>query len=192
MRVTPAAPVIETTRLILRGWRESDVAPYAQMLSDPATTRFITRGGRPYDDRQSWAEAAFFVGHWQLLGIGMFVVEERDTGSFVGRVGALQPAGWPGLEIAWAVAPELRGRGYAVEAAEAAIEWAFNATPADRIISVIHDLNLPSQRVAQKLGEQPSGARFAPLGEPCEVWEITREAWRKGSIGRGTGPRPQG
>ena len=78
-----------------------------------------------------------------------------------------------------------------MEAAEAAIDWAFGATPADRISSVDHDLNLPSQKVAQKLGEQPSGARFAPFGEPCEVWEIAREAWRRRSIGQGAGPHPR-
>jgi RimJ/RimL family protein N-acetyltransferase len=148
------------------------------MLAHPATARFVTRGGHAYDARQSWAETAFLVGHWQLLGYGMFVVEERETGAFVGRVGALQPKGWPGFEIGWAVTPEARGKGYATEAAEAAIDWSFSSFELERIISIIHSRNVASQRVAEKLGEQPSNERFSPLGESCEVWEISRETWR--------------
>lgn len=183
MIVTPAAPRLETARLILRGWRAGDVEAYAAMLADPATARFITRGGRPCDARRTWAEAAFLVGHWQLLGYGMFVVEERETGAFVGRVGALQPEGWPGFEIGWAIAAEATGKGYATEAARAAIDWSFANFGPERIVSIIHDENAASKRVAEKLGERPTGERFSPLGEPCEVWEIGREAWREGRDG---------
>ncbi|HEX8929617.1 MAG TPA: GNAT family N-acetyltransferase [Actinomycetota bacterium] len=172
-----AVPVIETPRLILRGWRPGDVRPYAAMLADPAAARFITRGGRPHDARQSWAEAAFMAGHWQLRGYGMFVVEERETGAFVGRVGPLRPEGWPALEIAWAVAPEAQGRGYATEAARAATEWTFATLAPQRIVSLIHAENAASRRVAEKLGERRSGEIFSPLGEPCEVWEMGRVAW---------------
>lgn len=189
MIATPEAPRIETPRLVLRGWRGDDIPAYVAMLADPETARFIARGGQPYDARRSWAEAAFLVGHWQLLGYGMFVVEERETGAFVGRVGALQPEGWPGFEIGWAIAPAARGRGYATEAAEAAMDWAFGSFAVDRIVSIIHDLNAASRRVADKLGERPSGQRFSPLGEPCTIWEISRETWRsRGSAGaRGPG-----
>jgi RimJ/RimL family protein N-acetyltransferase len=183
MIATPGAPRLETARLILRGWRTGDVQAYATMLADPATARFIARGGRPYDVRRSWAEVAFLVGHWQLLGYGMFVVEERDTGAFVGRVGALQPEGWPGFEIGWAIAPEAMGKGYATEAARAAIDWSFESFGPDRIVSIIHGENIASRRVAEKLGERPTGERFSPLGEACQVWEIGREAWRAGHDG---------
>ena len=182
--LTPAAPRLETPRLILRGWREEDIEPYARMLADPATARFIARGGRPYDARQSWSETAFLIGHWQVLGFGMFVVEERETGAFAGRVGALRPKGWPGFEIGWAIAPDARGKGYATEAAAAAIDWSFANFAPERIVSIIHDENLASRRVAEKLGERPSGERFSPLGEPCEVWEIDREAWARRSAPR--------
>jgi hypothetical protein len=87
MLATPAAPLLETQRLILRGWRPEDLAPYAAMMADPETARFITRKGLPYSEGQTWGEMALLVGHWQLLGHGMFVVEERATGAFLGRVG---------------------------------------------------------------------------------------------------------
>src|SRR5688572_11131285 len=108
---TPAAPTLETPRLVLRGWRADDFAPYAAMLSDPETARFITRRGQPYGEAETWAEMAFLAGHWPLLGYGMFVVEDRSTGAFLGRVGPLKPKGWPGFEIGWTLAPEARGCG---------------------------------------------------------------------------------
>jgi RimJ/RimL family protein N-acetyltransferase len=118
---------------------------------------------------------AFLVGHWQMLGHGMFVVEERIGGSFVGRVGPLQPVGWPGFEIAWALLPGARGKGYATEAARAAIDWSFDTFPIDRIISVIHPRNEASRRVAERLGEQRTEQQFSPFGEPCDIWQIRRK-----------------
>jgi RimJ/RimL family protein N-acetyltransferase len=171
---TPAAPVVQTPRLTLRGWRPEDFTPYAAMLADPETARFITRTGKPYGEREAWAETAFLTGHWQLLGYGMFVVEERATGAFIGRVGPLQPKGWPGFEVAWALAPTARGKGYAVEAARAATDWAFEHFGPPRIISVIHPGNTASQRVAERLGERRTSGQFAPFGEPCDLWEIRR------------------
>ncbi len=179
MLATPAAPTLETPRLILRGWRQEDLAPYAAMLADPETARFITRKGLPYSQGQTWGEMAFLVGHWQLLGYGMFVVEERASGAFLGRVGPLQPPGYPGFEIAWGLAPAARGKGYAQEAARAAIDWSFAHFPLDRIVSLIHPRNLASQRVAERLGERRTGEQFAPFHDPCDIWEMSRETWQE-------------
>lgn len=170
-------PAIETARLRLRGWRAEDAAPYAAMLADPETARFITRRGRPYGERETWNEIAWFIGHWQLRGFGMFVVEGRAGGGFLGRVGALHPPGWPALEIGWALAPAARGQGIAVEAARAVLDWTFERFDLARIVSIIDPRNAASRRVAERLGERRSGERFAPLGEPCDVWEISRENW---------------
>ena len=178
---TPAVPVLETPRLLLRGWRPEDVPPYAAMLADPETARFITRKGQPYGEREAWNEAVWMIGHWQLLGHGMFVVEERATGAFLGRAGSLQPNGWPGLEVGWALVPAARGKGYATEAARAAIGWAFEAFPLDRIISLIDPRNAASRRVAGRLGERRTAERFAPFGTPCDIWELRREDWPEGA-----------
>jgi len=180
---TPAAPTLETPRLTLRGWRAEDFAPYAAMMADPETARFITRKGLPYSEAQTWGEMALLVGHWQLLGYGMFVVERRATGAFLGRVGPLQPPGYPGFEIAWGLAPAARGRGYAQEAARAAIDWSFARFALDRIISLIHPRNAASQRVAIGLGARRTAERFAPFREPCDIWEIRAEDWLAGAAG---------
>lgn len=174
---TPAAPTLVTARLTLRGWRPEDFEPYAAMLSEPETVRFITRKGAPLSRQEVWNETAFLIGHWQMLGHGMFVVEERATGAFLGRIGPLAPLGWPGFEIAWGLKAAARGKGFAQEAARAAIDWSFETFGLDRIVSIIHPLNLASQRVAERLGERRTAERFTPFREPCDVWEMRREAW---------------
>ena len=186
------APVLQTERLVLRGWRAEDFEPYARLLADPETARFITRAGRPAIRAQAWAEMAFFAGHWQLRGFGMFVVEARATGAFLGRAGPIRPEGWPGVEIAWALAPHARGQGYAIEAAAAATAWTFERLDVARIVSVIHPDNAASRRVAERLGERRTGESFAPFGEPCDVWEMKSPRGHvHDALGAGgVGPRP--
>ena len=174
---TPAAPTLETPRLTLRGWRPDDFEAYAELLADPDSARFITFTGRPYSKAQAWAEMAFLTGHWQMLGYGMFVVEERETGDFLGRAGPLQPHGWPGFEIAWALTAGARGKGYATEAAQAAIDWSFTSLSIERIISIIHPANQASQSVARRLGEVRTNEHFSPFGEQCEIWQLERLDW---------------
>ena len=175
---TPAAPTLETERLILRGWRPDDLGPYAAMLADGETARFITVQGRGLSEEEAWNETVWLIGHWQLLGYGMFVVEERSTGAFLGRVGPLRPPHWPDFEIAWSLAPGARGKGYATEAARAAVGWSFETFPLDRIVSVIDPRNLASRKVAERLGERRTGERFTPFRQSCDIWEIRREDWR--------------
>lgn len=178
---TPAAPTLETPRLILRGWTPGDFGPYAAMLADDETARFITAQGRGLSEAEAWNETVWLMGHWQLLGYGMFVVEERSTGAFLGRVGPLHPPRWPDFEIGWSLAPAARGRGYATEAARAAIDWSFATLALDRIVSIIDPRNLASQSVAERLGQRRTGEQFTPFREPCDVWEIRRSDWPRGS-----------
>jgi RimJ/RimL family protein N-acetyltransferase len=177
MPYAPDVPTLKTQRLLLRGWREDDVAAYAAMMAHADTARFITGRGLPLSPSQCWTEVAFFIGHWALRGHGMFVVEEQESGRFVGRIGPLAPEGWPDLEIAWALTAEAQGKGYAVEAASAAIRWAFATFDIPRVISIIHPDNIASQKVAQRLGERRTAERFTPFREQCDIWELRRECW---------------
>jgi len=176
--VTPAAPTLETDRLILRGWRPDDFEPHAALLADDETARFITAKGRALTEAEAWSETVWLVGHWQMLGYGIFVVEERSTGAFVGRVGPLHPPWWPAFEIAWSLAPGARGRGYAAEAARAAIGWSFDTLPLERIVSIIDPRNIASRNVALRVGERRTGESFTPFRDPCDIWEICRDDWR--------------
>jgi RimJ/RimL family protein N-acetyltransferase len=161
-------PMIETKRLILRQWRASDVVPNTAMLSDPPTARFITADG--------WRNAAIMAGHWVLNGVGMFVVEEKSSGQFVGRVGPWFPPSWPGFEIGWGLAKEFRGKGYALEAAHAAINWSFATFELDRIIHCIDRENEASKAVARRLGASIEGETTL-IGHAADVWVTRRSEW---------------
>ena len=170
-------PVIVTERLILRRWREADIEPNTAMLADPATARFITSDGEAVTDAfVGWRNAAIMAGHWALHGFGMFVVEEKHTGRYVGRVGPWSPAGWPGFEVGWGIASDFRGKGYAVEAARASIDWVFARFDLDRIIHCIDRENIASQAVARRLGANIEG-EFDLFGHVADIWATRREAW---------------
>ena len=135
------------------------------MLSDPGTARFITVDGKPVvDEMTGWRHAVVMAGHWVLHGAGMFVVEEKSSGKFAGRVGPWWPPGWPGFEVGWGIAREFRGKGYAVEAARASIDWAFATYDIDRIVHCIDRENIASQGVARRLGAKGSRNRIV---RPC-------------------------
>lgn len=173
----PMDPVIETEHLILRRWRDSDITPNTAMLSDPESGRFITSDGKPVTDEFfGWRNAAIMAGHWALHGFGLFVVEEKQTGRYVGRVGPWLPAGWPGLEVGWGIAREFRGKGYAVEAASASIDWTFAAFEIDEIIHLIDRENVASQAVARRLCAEK--ARETSLfGHVADIWVTERHSW---------------
>ena len=159
-------------------WREADIEPNAVMLTDPDSGRFITSGGKPITDAfVGWCNAAIMSGHWVLHGIGMFVVEEKATGRFAGRVGPWLPPGWPGFEIGWGIASDFRGKGYAVEAARAAIDWSFATFELDRIVHCIDSENTASQAVARRLGAEKQGDTDL-FGHVADVWVTSRSKWQ--------------
>jgi RimJ/RimL family protein N-acetyltransferase len=171
-------PVVETQRLILRPWRAADIAANTAMLSDPDTARFITPDGQPVTTELSgWRNAAIISGHWALHGFGMFAVEEKSSGRYVGRVGPWQPAEWPGFEVGWAIARESRGKGYAEEAARASINWAFATFDIGEVIHCIRADNTPSQGVARRLGAQKDGV-IDLFGKPVDRWVTSRATWQ--------------
>jgi len=126
------------------------------MWADPAVIRYI--GGRLLTEEEAWARLLRYVGHWTLLGFGYWVVEEKASGRFVGELGfaelkrELQPsiAGVP--EIGWVLTSEVHGKGYATEAAQAAIQWGEGQFGAIRTCCIIHPENETSIRVAEKCG----------------------------------------
>jgi RimJ/RimL family protein N-acetyltransferase len=161
---------LETPRLLLRKLRESDWEPYAAMCADPEVMRYLGTGvtlGR--DD--AWRSISGMLGHWQLRGYGMWALESRETGEFLGRAGFLDPPGWPGFELGWVLAKPHWGRGYAIEAARVALRHAFDVLRKDRVISLIRPANGRSIRVAEALGETLAG-EVDLLGSKSLVYEI--------------------
>jgi RimJ/RimL family protein N-acetyltransferase len=150
-------PTLETPRLRMRGFTEADFPAYRTLVANPEVMRFLG-DGRPLSEIDAWRQLATIIGHWALRGFGLWAVEERDTGAFVGRVGLLEPGGWPGFEVAYTIAPRVWGRGYAQEAAGAALQFARAELGRTEIISIIRPDNLASVRVATALGATRSHA----------------------------------
>ncbi len=149
-------PVLETARLRLRGHRLGDFPDRHKLWSDPEVVRFIS--GTPMSEMVAWGGMLTLVGHWELLGFGYWVVEEKATGRFIGEIGfadfkrEIVPsiAGVP--ELGWALVPSAHGKGYATEGARAAMEWSDSHFPARRRVCLISPDNVASIRVAEKLG----------------------------------------
>jgi RimJ/RimL family protein N-acetyltransferase len=172
-------PMIETKRLLLRMWRETDIAPNTAMLTDPETARYITADRRAVtDELHGWRNAAIMSGHWALHGFGMFVVEEKASGRYVGRVGPWYPPQWSGFEVGWGIAKEFRGKGYATEAARASIIWVFENLGVDRIVHCIDPENTASQAVAQRLGATVEG-QAELFGHSVDLWVSLRDQWQR-------------
>lgn len=169
---------LETDRLVLRPTRGEDFDAWAALAADAEACRFIG-GAQPR--AAAWRAFLTMVGAWHVQGFAMFSVIERDTGQWVGRVGPWQPEGWPGTEVGYTLARTAWGKGYATEAAAAAMDWAFDTLRWDEVIQTIDPANASSQSVARRLGARLRGpGRLPPPFEthPIEIWGQTRAEWQ--------------
>ena len=167
--------VLETDRLILRPFREDDLDAYAEMCADSEVMRYLLVG-RPLSRDEAWEHMATILGHWHFRGYGLWAVEHRQSGDLVGRIGFLNPEGWPGVELAWTLARPYWGKGYATEGGRAALSHGFLKLGQERIISLIHPENQRSIRLAERLGESFENSTDFK-GEPVSVYGINRKDW---------------
>lgn len=165
-------PELDTERLRLRAFRDEDLDAYAAMCADPEVMRYLGTGVT-LSRADTWRSMAGFLGHWALRGYGMWALEEKATGTLVGRAGFLNPEGWPGFELGWTLGRPYWGRGFATEASKRALDYAFEVLAQPRVISLIRPANTPSMRVAERLGEVRVG-EIELLGGPCFVYEARR------------------
>lgn len=155
--------VLETPRLVLRLYRESDYPVMCALSAEPSMWTYSERG--PMMPDEAWTRLLRSCGHWALLGYGLFAIEDKATGDFIGEAGCsdfrrqLGPRFDGAPEISWAILPAHQGRGYAAEAALAALDWIEGARRPERTVCLIHRDNQPSLRVAERLGYAQSGAQ---------------------------------
>jgi RimJ/RimL family protein N-acetyltransferase len=166
-------PTLETTRLRLRSFRKNDLDDYAALNADPEVLRYLGGGPNPWDRGRASRHMAFLLGHWRVWGTGSWAVELRESSTFIGIVGFSEPEGWPGFELAWALARRFWGHGYATEGARAALDYAFTVLKREHVISLIDPENHASIRVADRLGERLQG-RINQLGREMLCYGIDR------------------
>lgn len=151
---------VRTERLLLRHWRESDREPFAALNADPEVMRYFPA---PLDRATS---DAFVDRQVQLIrdrGWGLWAVELVEAGELIGFVG-LNPVYddmpcYPGVEVGWRLAARHWGRGYAPEAARAALGVAFDGLGLQEVVSFTTTRNTPSRRVMEKIGMRHDPAR---------------------------------
>lgn len=147
------ALALRTPRLLLREWRDDDAEPFAAMSADPEVMRHLVS----FPDRaamDSWVATA--RAHWGEHGFGQWVVELPGKAPFIGAIG-LNQVRWtlpftPAMEAAWRLARPYWGKGYAHEAARAAIDDGFGRLGLDEIVAFTLPENRTSRRVMERLG----------------------------------------
>lgn len=185
--------MLETERLILRRWRDSDLEPFAALNSDPAVMEHFPS----VLSRQKSDEAVRrFRRHFDEHGFGLFALEVRDRVPFAGFVGLSIPDHAlpfsPCVEVGWRLALAAQGHGYATEAAREALRFGFERADLDEIVSFAVPANGPSRRVMEKLGMSRDPAEDfdhpnVPDGSPLQrhvLYRLSRDAWRADGCGQ--------
>jgi RimJ/RimL family protein N-acetyltransferase len=146
---------IRTARLRLRSWREEDFDAYAALNADPRVMEFYPGLLSREESRDRFA-----LGQARTArdGYGFWPVEVIGGAPFIGMVGLSNPdfeaPFLPAVEIGWRLAAEHWGRGYATEAAQAALAFGFERLGLSEIVSFTTVANVRSRRVMEKLGMQ--------------------------------------
>ncbi|MBS1828611.1 MAG: GNAT family N-acetyltransferase [Acidobacteria bacterium] len=150
--------MIETPRLKLRLWRDSDRAPFAELNADPEVMRHfpatLTRAGS--DDLVDRIER-----HYERHGFTVYAAERKDSGEFIGFIGLAAPE-WeayftPCVEIGWRLAAKHWNQGFATEGARAALRYGFEVLGLKEIVSFAVVGNVASRRVMEKIGMRYEG-----------------------------------
>ena len=179
---------LTTGRLLLRHWRDDDRAPFAAMNADP---RVMEHFPAPLSRLESDALIDEFEARFDPRGFGLWALERRDDGTFIGFTG-LAAVPWeahftPAIEVGWRLAPEAWGHGYATEAAREAVRFGFDDAALDEIVSFTVPANVRSRAVMERLAMTHDPADDfdhprLPVGHPLRrhvLYRIDRESWTR-------------
>lgn len=180
-------PVLRTERLVLREWRDSDLAPFAALNADPLVMRYLL-GRLTRQESDSFVRERIqpsFAAH----GFGLWAVERLDTAELIGFVGLAEetfPAPFtPAVEVGWRLARAHWGHGFATEAARAAVDHGFSACGLTEVVSMTVPENRRSRAVMERLGmtrdpEDDFDHPLVPPGSPLVahvLYRLPRERW---------------
>lgn len=179
-------PLLHTERLVLRGWREDDLEPFAALNADPRVMEFLPA---PLSRAESDAMAGRLQEHFARHGFGGWVIEVPGVAAFAGFVGLLIPSYQahftPCVEVGWRLAHAHWGRGYATEGARAALKFGFEQLGLEEIVSFTVPANRRSWQVMERLGMRRSPADDfdhprLPEGHPLRrhvLYRLSRGEW---------------
>jgi RimJ/RimL family protein N-acetyltransferase len=159
-----------------------DFSAFCAFHSDEACVEFI---GGIQSPPVVWRTMRSGVGAWYLDGFHFFSVLERETGTWIGRIGPMYPHQWPGREIGWGLLSSHWGKGFAREAVSAAMDYVFDELGWDDVIHTIHPDNSRSKALAVAIGSRNRGPGALPdpfQSVKVDIWGQTREEWRASKI----------
>jgi ribosomal-protein-alanine N-acetyltransferase len=176
---------LQTPRLTLRPWRPEDLEPLFAINGDPDSMRHFPA---PMTRAESDAWAERMQTHMEAHGWGFWVVEETGGAPFLGVVG-LMTIPWaarftPAVEIGWRIAPPFRRRGFAGEAARAALDFGFGTLRLPEVVAFTVPGNAASRRLMERLGMRPDGEFDHPRLEAGHrlrrhlLYRLPAAAWR--------------
>ena len=146
---------LETPRLTLRRWQESDREPFAQMNADPVVMHYFEA---PMTREKSDEAIDRYLAAFDREGFSFFAVTLRDTGDFVGTIGlqtmrdVVPNLPQPAVEIGWRLAQSAQGKGLATEGARTIVDYAFNQLGLSEVVAITALPNRESRHVMEKLG----------------------------------------
>ena len=150
----PDVPELRTTRLLLRGWRESDLAPFAALNRDARVREHFPGGPVPRAESDALVER--LIARWRDDGHAPWAVEVLGDGQFIGFIGLLtvhfDAPFTPAVEVGWRLAHRAWGHGYATEGAQASLRWGFEVLGLGEIVSFTAPGNTRSRAVMERLG----------------------------------------
>lgn len=156
---TSSDRILRTERLLLRPWREADLEPFATMNADSTVMEYFSK---TLNRQESDALATRFRDLFNRQGYGLWALEIPEIASFIGFVGLhhenFEAPFTPCVEIGWRLAREHWGRGYATEAARAALRYGFDQLGLDEIVSFTVPDNARSRAVMERIGMTRSEA----------------------------------
>jgi RimJ/RimL family protein N-acetyltransferase len=145
--------MLETERLLLRRWKMSDRAPFAEINADPQVMEFFP-GTLTRDESDALIDR--FESHFENHGFGLYAVELKGEGQFVGFMGlhvtTFQAHFTPAVEIGWRMGLPFWNKGFATEGSREVIRFAFERLRLDALVSFTVPHNLASRKVMEKLG----------------------------------------
>ncbi|MEL6625728.1 MAG: GNAT family N-acetyltransferase [Bacteroidota bacterium] len=155
--------ILKTQRLGLRNWEMADLEAAVEMNSDPEVMRFFPK---THDRKASIGMIEKFQKHFDARGFTYFAVDELEGEKALGFVGLFyqeyEAPFTPCVDIGWRLRKQFWGKGYAPEAAQACLGFAFSTLDLQVVVATTPSINLPSRRVMEKIGMVYQGEYLHP------------------------------